>query len=359
MSIVAAIHGAGSAPRWTEWDGTTMIVPDGGFAWIDVVDAEGDDIGKLQRAFGLHELAVEDSMSPSQLAKVDLYADHVFIVAKAAELGASKIEYTDVSIFLSEKRVITVCRMETAFGQRLRDRIDKIAARNLKGPEFAVHEVLDLIVDDYFPIIQMIADEVLLMERRLLDDSLDRDEIARIFQLRRETVHFKYVLTRMSDVCNKLASLDVPCVSNDAKPYFRDALDHLARIDAMSAGLIDVIRAALEASTLLEQQRQSAITRQLAAWAGILAIPTAISGIYGMNFVKGPETLTSWGSLVVFGVMAAICVFLYWRFRRLGWLQSGNGKSSRERPMTASTQRPARADVTLDAQGSSDLRHRR
>src|SRR3546814_9900175 len=103
----------------------------------------------------------------------------------------------------------------------------------------------------------MIADEVLLMERRLLDDSLDRDEIARIFQLRRETVHFKYVLTRMSDVCNKLASLDVPCVSNDAKPYFRDVLDHLARIDAMSAGLIDVIRAALEASSLLEQQRQS------------------------------------------------------------------------------------------------------
>ena len=127
----------------------------------------------------------------------------------------------------------------------------------------------------------------------------------------------------------------------------------------MSAGLIDVIRAALEASTLLEQQRQSAITRQLAAWAGILAIPTAISGIYGMNFVKGPESLTSWGSLVVFGAMAAICVILYWRFRRLGWLQSGNDKSRRERPMTASTQRPARADVTLDAQGSSDLRHRR
>src|SRR3546814_16001287 len=106
--------------------------------------------------------------------------------------------------------------METAFGHRLRNRIDKVAARNAKGPEYAVYEVLDLIVDGYFPIVQMIADEVLLMERRLLDDSLDRDEIARIFQLRRETVHFQYVLTRMSDVCNNLASLEVPCVSNDA-----------------------------------------------------------------------------------------------------------------------------------------------
>lgn len=321
-----AIHGDDEAPRWTVWDGATTVAPERGFAWIDVIDPEGDDIGRLQRAFGLHELAVEDSMSPAQLAKVDLYADHVFVVAKAAELGPFEIEYTDVSIFLSEKRVITVCRMETAFGHRLRNRIEKVTARNAKGPEYAVYEVLDLIVDGYFPIIQMIADEVLLMERRLLDDSLNREGIGRLFQLRRETVHFKYVLTRMSDVCNKLASLDVPCVSNDARPYFRDVLDHLARIDAMSAGLIDVIRTALEASSLLEQQRQSTITRQLAAWAAILAIPTAITGFYGMNFVDMPQTLTSWGSFAVMGVTAAICGMLYWRFRRLGWLQSSDAR---------------------------------
>lgn len=328
MSIVAAVHGAEETPRWTEWNGEALIAPERGFAWIDAVDPGEEDIGRLQRAFGLHDLAVEDSMSPVQLAKVDLYADHVFVVAKAAELGASAIDYVDVSIFLSEKRVITICRMETAFGHRLRGRIGGIAARNAKGPEYVVYEVLDLIVDDYFPIIQMIADEVLLMERRLLDDSLDRDEIARIFQLRRETVHFKYVLTRMSDVCNKLAGLNIPCVSTDARPYFRDVLDHLARIDAMSAALIDVIRTALEASSLLEQQRQSAITRQLAAWAGILAIPTAITGFYGMNFVDTPQPLTSWGAAAVLGAMTATCGLLYWRFRRLGWLQSANRKAS-------------------------------
>ena len=261
-------------------------------------------------------------MSLAQLAKVDLYPDHVFVVAKAAELGTSEIEYTDVNIFLSEKRVITVCRMETAFGHRLRSRIDKIAARNSQRPEYVVYEVLDQIVDGYFPVLQMIADEVLVMEKRLLDDSLDRQEIARFFELRRETLHFKYVLTRMADVCNKLASLDVPCVSNEARPYFRDVLHHLARIEAMSGGLMDVIRTAMEASSLLEQQRQSAITRQLAAWAGILAIPTAITGFYGMNFVKGSQSLLSWDSLAVLGVITAICGFLYWRFRRLGWLGS-------------------------------------
>ena len=321
MSVVAAVHGAGEMPRWTMWDGTAAIVPERGFAWIDVVDDQGDDIGRLQRVFGLHELAVEDSMSAAQLAKVDLYDDHIFVVAKAAALDDSRIEYTDVSIFLAERRIITICRMETEFGHRLREKISRITAKKLTGPEFAAHEVLDLIVDDYFPIVQMFADEVLLMEKRLLDNSLGREEIARIFQLRRETIHFKRVLTRMSDVCNKLANLDVPCVADSAKPYFRDVLDHLARIDAMSDGLIDVIRTAMEASSLLEEQRQSAITRQLAAWAGILAIPTAISGIFGMNFMRGPSSPTSWGSLAIFGAMAAICGFLYWRFRRLGWLK--------------------------------------
>jgi len=325
VGVVTTVVGGSGPPRWAKWDGMATIVPDEGFAWIDVVDADGNDIGGLQQTFGLHELAVEDSMSPAQLAKVDLYDDHIFVVTKAAARKGDRIEYTDLSIFLAERRIITVCRMETEFGRRLRDQIDRIAAKKLMGPEFVAHEVLDLIVDDYFPIVQMFADEVLLMERRLLDSSLGRDEIARIFQLRRETIHFKRVLTRMSDVCNKLANLDVPCVSDTAKPYFRDVLDHLARIDAMSDGLIDVIRTAMEASSLLEEQRQSAITRQLAAWAAILAIPTAISGIFGMNFIRGPSSPVSWGSLTIFGMMAAICGFLYWRFRRLGWLKPGEG----------------------------------
>lgn len=322
MSIVAAIHGGQDTPIWIPWDGTTLCLPGSAFAWIDVVDAGGEEIEALQRVFGLHELAVEDSMSDAQVAKLDLYADHVFIIAKAAELGPSEIQYADVGIFLAERRVITVCRMETTFGHRLREGIHRITRRNVKGPEFVVHEVLDLIVDDYFPVVQMIADEVLLIEKRLLCDSLGSTEIARIFQLRREAIHFQHAITRMMEVCNKLATLDIPCVSSASRPYFRDVLDNLVRIEAMTTGLIDVIRTALEASSLLEQQRQSAITRQLAAWAGILGVPTAIAGIYGMNFVNMPETRTGWGYFAALGVMGAICALLYWRFRRLGWLRS-------------------------------------
>ena len=321
MSIVASSHGGESKPVWRPWDPADTGIPERGFIWIDVVDDDGAEIGELQRAFGLHELAVEDLMSTVQPAKVELYPDHVFVTAKAASLVGDEIDYTDVSIFLTERRVITVCRMETSFNEQLRASVHRIGDRKVDGAEYAVHEVLDRIVDGYYPVILKIADEILEMERRLLDDSLDRDEIARIFQLRRETIHFQHVLTRMFEVCNKLANLDVPCISNGAKPYFRDVLDHVVHIDAMSTGLIDVFRTALEASNLLEQQRQSDITRQLAAWGAIIAVPSAIAGIYGMNFTNLPATQTNWGYWPVLALMAAMCGLLYWRFRRLGWLR--------------------------------------
>jgi magnesium transporter len=298
-----------------------------GFAWIDVVEPGDGEMELLQRTFGLHDLAIEDSMSAGQPAKLDLYADHTFIVAKAAELGTDTIDYTDVGIFLTIGRVITICRSPSPFNHRLRDRATRIAARPRKGPDLAVHGVLDLIVDHYFPVIQGIADQILTMERRLTSDPLDHADIERIFQFRRETVHLQHVVTRMTDVCNKLATIDLPCVSEEAKPYFRDVLDNLMRIEAMSVSLIDVIRAAFEASNLVEQQRQSSITRQLAAWAAILGVPSAMAGIYGMNFSNLPGTGTPWGYIAILGIMGSACTLLYWRFRSLGWLQSFKPKA--------------------------------
>jgi magnesium transporter len=320
MSIVAATYGGPSKPRWTRWTCNEASAPAEGFLWIDVIDPDEKQIRDLQSVFGLHELAVEDSMSDAQTAKVDQYPDHVFIIAKAASLAGDAIRYTDYSIFLSERRVITVCQVASQLGKELRRSFQKIAARGHTRAEYVVHEVLDRIVDGYLPVIQKIADQILQMERRLLDDSLDRAEIERIFRLRRETIHFQHVLSRMFEVCNKLATINLPCISDAARPYFRDVRDHVVHVDAMSTGLIDVFRTALEASNLLEQQRQSAITRQLAAWGAIIAVPTAIAGVYGMNFGNLPGTQSSSGLWVIFAVMAVLCVTLYWRFRSLGWL---------------------------------------
>jgi magnesium transporter len=188
------------------------------------------------------------------------------------------------------------------------------------SPDLILHAILDLVVNDYFPVVQMVEDEVLAMEQHLQDALLDRSEITRLFRLRREAIHFQHVLTRMSDVSGKLTNLDVPCIGTAAKPYFRDVHDQLIRLDAMVSSLVDVIQTVFETSNLLEQQRQGIITRQLAAWAAILGVPAAIAGIYGMTFPNIQELRVPYGYAIVVGAVMSICLGLYVRFKKLHWL---------------------------------------
>lgn len=158
------------------------------------------------------------------------------------------------------------------------------------------------------------------MEQQALDAFLDRQVIGRIFTLRRELTRFQRVLGPMAEAARKLARVDLPCIDPAARPYFSDVLDHVRRVEAMVGGLREVLVLVFEFSNLLEQQRTGAITRQLAAWAAILAVPTAIAGIYGMNFENMPELKTRYGYFVILAVIATICAALYRRFRRVHWL---------------------------------------
>ncbi|MDA1321926.1 MAG: magnesium and cobalt transport protein CorA, partial [Proteobacteria bacterium] len=188
------------------------------------------------------------------------------------------------------------------------------------GPDFILHGVLDFIVDGYIPIIDAIEDKVLEMEQVALDSFLSRADITRLFQLRRELLKFSRVLGPMEEVCVKLQSLDLPCIDREVRPYFRDVADHVRRVASRAAGLRDILASVFEVSNLLEQQRQGVITRKLAAWAAILATPTAVAGIYGMNFDYMPELRWTYGYPAVLALIVAICIGLYVTFKRTRWL---------------------------------------
>ncbi len=158
------------------------------------------------------------------------------------------------------------------------------------------------------------------MEQRALDAFLAREEISRIFNLRRELMRFQRVLGPMGEVANKLTHPDMPCIDREVIPYFRDVLDHIHRVETTVGGLREVLTSVFEVSNLLEQQRTGASTRQLAAWAAILAVPTALAGIYGMNFENMPELKTKYGYFVVLAVVATVCSMLYIRFKRAKWI---------------------------------------
>ena len=319
--VTATIFRNGNVIGRVALDGSMPQEEESAFIWIEVLEPLDSDFAVLQERFGLHSLAVDDSMSPAQLPKLELYDDQIFTVLKIARLQEDEIKYADIDAFVSTHHIITVRHDDSAEYVRVRQKLESRPRSMRLRPDFILHAMMDFVVNSYFPIVQMIEDDVLSMEHRLIDAFLSRDEVTRLFRLRRQAIRFQHVLTRMSDVCGKLTNLDVPCVGAEVKPYFRDVHDQLVRVDAMISGLVDVIRAVFEASNLLEQQRQGTTTRQLAGWAAILGVPTAIAGIYGMNFVNTPELHTTYGyPIVVAVVMLSICVGLYIRFKKLRWL---------------------------------------
>ena len=162
--------------------------------------------------------------------------------------------------------------------------------------------------------------EVFDLEARALESFLERDDIARIFALRRDLMKCTTFLAPMADVAGKLKHSDSPCIDDNVRPYFGDVLDHVRVVMSMAGGLRDLLSSIFEVSALLEQQRLGSTTRKLAAWAALLAVPTAIAGIYGMNFEHMPELKWEYGYFAIITLISVICIWLYMRFRRAGWL---------------------------------------
>lgn len=292
----------------------------GEFIWIGLHEPDQAEMEQLQKAFGLHPLAVEDALNLHQMPKMEVFGQQLFVCAKSAKLDGDRITYGQTSIFVGPHHIITVRLGSARAHTELRAQVEETPQFLRQGPDYVLHAIIDFLVDGYLPIVRKIEDNVLDMERHMLASFLEREQIRRLFRLRRQVILFQRVLLPTSEVASKLVHLDLPSLDPESKPFFRDVLDHVNRVQGMLTSLREIIMSVFEASNLLEQQRQGAITRQLASWAAILAVPTAIAGIYGMNFEHMPELKSEYGYFVVLGVIAALCGILYWRFRKAGWL---------------------------------------
>ena len=290
------------------------------FVWIGIADPTHEEMRALQQCYGLHPLAVEDAILADQLPKVDIYDDQLFVVARTARLQGETIEYGETAIFVGHSHIITVRHGSERAHTALREQLEKAPKLLMHGTDYLLHAVLDYIVDGYAPLVDDIEEEVLEMEIQAADNFLDREQVNHIFTLRRELSRMQRILGPMYEAALKLARQELPCIEPEARAYFRDVQDHIRRIQSRVDGLRDALNSVFQLSQLIEQQRVGTITRQLAAWAAILAVPTAIAGIYGMNFQNIPETHYRYGYYVVLSVIVVVCLWLYDRFRRTGWL---------------------------------------
>ena len=290
------------------------------FVWIGIADPTHEEMRALRQCYNLHPLAVEDAILADQLPKVDIYDDQVFVVARTARLQGETIEYGETAIFVGHSHIITVRHGSERAHTALREQLEKAPKLLMHGTDYLLHAVLDYIVDGYAPLVDDIEEEVLEMEIQAADNFLDREQVNHIFTLRRELSRMQRILGPMYEAALKLARQELPCIEPEARAYFRDVQDHIRRIQSRVDGLRDALNSVFQLSQLIEQQRVGTITRQLAAWAAILAVPTAIAGIYGMNFQNIPETHYRYGYYVVLSVIVVVCLWLYDRFRRTGWL---------------------------------------
>lgn len=290
------------------------------FSWTGLLEPTPEEISACAKTYGLHPLAVEDALHAHQLPKLEIYGDQMFIVVPTAKMEHDHIAYGETAFFVGHNHIVTVRHGSDQGHASVRAKLETQPGQLAHGVDYVLHSLLDMIVDHYFPVIDSAGEIVQRLEQGAHESALTPDAMRELFNLRRDLLLLQRMLIPMEDVCAKLAALDLPNIDEVVRPYFRDVLDHVRRVASLVALNREILNSVMETSALLEQQRQGDITRKLASWAAILAVPTAIAGIYGMNFEYMPELQSQYGYFIVLGVIATICLILYALFKRSGWL---------------------------------------
>ena len=321
MSVIAAfVYRDGHKVRAASLTPGGLALEEGEFLWIGLHEPTKQEFEVLVDCFGLHPLAVEDALTAHQLPKLEVYGKEVFLVALTAERKGDRIDYGETHVFLGQNHIITIRHGSSRGHAPLRSYLEALPEQLAQGPDRVLHAIIDFIVDAYMPIVDGIEDSVLEMEQAALERFMSRHDTMRLFHLRRQLLKFYRLVGPMEDMATRLYQWDVPAIGMEVRPYFRDVADQVRRVAGRTSALLDIVTSVFDMSNLLEQQRQGVITRKLAAWAAILATPTAIAGIYGMNFQHMPELQWTYGYPAALIGMGLICLGLYAMFKRSHWL---------------------------------------
>jgi magnesium transporter len=292
----------------------------GHVVWIGLREPSGELLLRVQAQLDLHPLAIEDAAKAHQYPKVERYGDALFVVARTAQVVAGEIAFGETHIFVGRGYVVSVRHGPSTSYASVRQRVESCPTSLSRGEDYILYSILDFIVDNYGPVVEAIQAEVDALEDGVLHKSLSEPEIERLYRLRRELLRLRKAVAPLVDVCRRLEHADEALIEPQMQDLFRDVSDHIRRVQEDIDSLREVLAFAFEASLMAGQAQQNAITRKLAAWAAILAVPTAVAGIYGMNFEHIPELKWTYGYYVVIAAIVAICSGLYLRFKRYGWL---------------------------------------
>jgi magnesium transporter len=303
-------------------DISEVLKQPGVFVWIGLHDPSSELLRQIQQEFGLHDLAIEDAQVAHQRPKLEQYGDSIFVVLRPTLLSSDEqhIELGETHIFVGPRYIVSVRHGATPSYAAVRARCESTPALLAKGPGFVLYAIMDFVVDQYFPIVDLLGDKLEQLEDAIFSQTFNRTTVQRIYELKRNMLEIKRAVSPLVDVCNRLMRFDQPLIPEDTRPYFRDVYDHAIRINEHVDTLRELLTGALEAHLSLTAVAQNDAMKKLAGWAAIIGVPTMVAGIYGMNFKFMPELEWRLGYPAVMAVMLAACGYLYYRFKRSGWL---------------------------------------
>ncbi|CAN5495319.1 magnesium/cobalt transporter CorA [soil metagenome] len=290
------------------------------FVWLGLHEPSEEELAEVGRAFDLHELALEDAADAHQRPKIERYDHSLFVVLRTARYvdAEEEVEFGEISVFVGANYVIAVRRGAASELGDARVRLEERPDLLRQGPGSAVWAIADKVVDDYEPVVAGIENDIEEVEHQIFGSG--EDATARIYFLKREVIEFHRATFPLLSPLQSLENGVFPQVSSELRTYFRDIADHARRTDEQVSSQRELLTSVLEANLALLGVQQNAVVRSISAWAAIIAVPTFLASIWGMNFTHMPELDQSWAYPAALILMVTAVLVLFTFFRRIRWL---------------------------------------
>jgi magnesium transporter len=288
--------------------------------WVALAEPSDAELVKMQREFGLHELAVEDAQSGHQRPKVEEYGDCLFVVLQTIELEGRELRIGELDVFVGPNYVLSIrTRTRRGFAD-VRARCEREPELLKHGSGFVLYALMDSVVDRYFPVLDRFETELEGLEEQMFAGGLAQRSLQELYGLKQRLMTLKHATAPLLDSVGRLYGGRVPRVCMGTQEYFRDVYDHLQRINQSIENSREMISTAISVSLSLITLQENQFTKRLAAYAALVAVPTMIAGVYGMNFKNMPELNWTFGYPMALGLMVGIDGYLFYRLRKAGWI---------------------------------------
>jgi len=308
--------------QWLETEPSRLaaeLSQPGAFAWVEMVSGEHRQLEQLGRALDLHELALEDAISARQRPKLEEYPNgNIFLAMRTALEWNHNVEFGETHVFIGPNYLIAVHHGPGPGYERALAQLKK--GRFPPSPGSALYFLLDQIVDAYRPVTDHLGERYDNYESALLDTDLAEANLPRIYGLKRQTLNLAQAIEPMTEMVQELIRTHPEIVEKGLKAYYRDVHDHLTRLNRDLYKMGETLSDAMHLSLATLALRQNESVQKLAGWGAILAVPTLVFSLYGMNFAHMPELTQPWGYPAALILTGAICYGLYRHLKRRGWI---------------------------------------